>query len=42
MTQQINYKDKQPADCQEHADPDHDVADRALSPVINTAPPIVH
>jgi hypothetical protein len=36
MTQQINNQDKQPADRQDHADPEHNESDRAVSPVINT------
>jgi hypothetical protein len=39
MTQQINNQNKQSADCQEHAGPEHNVADNAVSLVINTAPP---
>jgi hypothetical protein len=36
MTQQINNQDKQPADCQEHADPEHNESDCAVNSVINT------
>jgi hypothetical protein len=36
MTQQINNQDKQPTDCQEHADPEHNESDCVVSPVINT------
>jgi hypothetical protein len=36
MTQQINNQDKQPADRQEHADPEHNESDCAECPVINT------
>jgi len=36
MTEQINNQDKQPADRQEHADPEHNQSDCAESPVINT------
>jgi hypothetical protein len=39
MTQQIDQQDKQTADCQEHADPKHNAAECAVSPVENTAPP---
>jgi hypothetical protein len=36
MTLQINNQDKQPADRQENADPEHNESDSAVCPVINT------
>jgi hypothetical protein len=39
MMQQTDQQDTQTADCQEHADPKHNVAERAVSPAVNTAPP---
>jgi hypothetical protein len=39
MMQQTDQQNAQTADCQEHADPKHNVAERAVSPVVNTAPP---
>jgi hypothetical protein len=38
MAQQIDKQDTQPADCQEQADPEHDVSEYVEGPVINTAP----
>ncbi len=39
MAQQTDQQDAQTADCQEHADPEHKVAERAVSLVVNAAPP---
>lgn len=40
--QQIHKQDTQPSDCKEYADPEHDVGEDVVSPVINEAPPKIN
>jgi hypothetical protein len=39
MMQQTDQQNAQTADCQEHADPKHNVAECVVCPVVNTVPP---